>query len=188
VAVAALQYYPLPNRPGTSTNAANYAGNSESSLDRDVLVARVDHEIAAGDRLTARYYINDSGTRTGGSYGNPIADPDADRTRARIQSVTTAYTHIAGASLVNELRATYLRRAFRQERPGPFPAFTIPGYASLSATASSRVQTPITDRQLLESLSWFRGTHAFKFGGEVRAGANDEIRDRGSSATSCSRR
>ena len=49
-----------------------------------------------------------------------------------------------------------------------------------NATAVSRFQTPILDRQILESLSWFRGRHAWKFGVEYRAGANDEIRDRGS--------
>ena len=36
---------------------------------------------------------------------------------------------------------------------------------------------------MLESLSWSNGTHAFKFGGEFRGGANDEIRDRGSSGS-----
>ena len=44
----------------------------------------------------------------------------------------------------------------------------------------SRFQTPILDQQFLESLSWFRGRHSLKFGAEVRRGANDEIRDRGS--------
>ena len=34
---------------------------------------------------------------------------------------------------------------------------------------------------MLESLTWSRGTHAYKFGVEFRAGVNDEIRDRGSS-------
>src|SRR5262249_41317052 len=43
-----------------------------------------------------------------------------------------------------------------------------------------RFQTPIVDQQFLESLSWFRGQHALKFGAEYRLGANDEIRDRGS--------
>ena len=79
-----------------------------------------------------------------------------------------------------------------------FPAFSIPGYgvpagfvagnvtvpntgAALgNPTAVYRFQTPIVDQQLLESLSWFRGKHALKFGAEYRAGANDEIRDRGS--------
>src|SRR5262249_950885 len=79
-----------------------------------------------------------------------------------------------------------------------FPAFTIPGYgvpggfvagnvtvpntgAALgNPGAVYRFHTPITDRQLLDSLSWFHGKHAWKFGAEYRAGANDEIRDRGS--------
>lgn len=79
-----------------------------------------------------------------------------------------------------------------------FPAFTIPGYgvpagitsgnvaipasgATLgNPTAVSRFQTPIIDQQILDSLSWYRGKHAFKFGAEARFGANDEIRDRGS--------
>ena len=79
-----------------------------------------------------------------------------------------------------------------------FPAFTIPGYgppAGLTSgnivlpasgatfgnpTAVYRFQTPIVDQQILDSLSWYHGKHAFKFGVEARFGANDEIRDRGS--------
>jgi Carboxypeptidase regulatory-like domain/TonB-dependent Receptor Plug Domain len=200
VAFAALQYYPVPNRPGTSTNANNFVGNSASTLDRDIIVARGDHQVTSDDRVTARYYINNSGTETTGSYGNPVADPDGDFTDVRIQSLTGAYTHVFGASLVNDLRVTYLRRKFGDRRPGlgtglaasiglrgvsdqAFPAFTIPGYSSLSNASVARVQTPITDRQVLETLSWFRGMHAVKFGLEFRAGANDEIRDRGSSGS-----
>src|SRR6185295_16177773 len=193
-ALAALRYYPLPNRPGTSTNANNLIGNSESNLDRDILLGRVDHELRPNDHLTVRYYINNSGTDVTGSYGNPIADPLADSTDVRVQSLLAAHTHTFGPSLVNELRATYLRRKFIDQRPGlgenlagaiglrgvtdqAFPAFTIPGYAPLSSAAVSRVQTPILDTQLLESLSWFRGAHALKLGVEFRAGANDEVRD-----------
>src|SRR5205823_11004348 len=36
------------------------------------------------------------------------------------------------------------------------------------------------DQQFLDAISWSHGRHAFKFGAEYRAGANDEIRDRGS--------
>jgi hypothetical protein len=79
-----------------------------------------------------------------------------------------------------------------------FPAFTIPGYgvpAGITSgniavptsgatfgnpTAVSRTQTPIIDQQILDSMSWYHGKHAFKFGAEGRFGANDEIRDRGS--------
>jgi hypothetical protein len=82
-----------------------------------------------------------------------------------------------------------------------FPAFTIPGYgppAGLTSgnivlatsgatfgnpTAVYRFQTPILDEQVLDSMSWYRGKHAFKFGIEARFGANDEIRDRGSAGS-----
>src|SRR4051812_25776290 len=198
VALAALQYYPLPNQPGTSNNANNYVGNNSSSLDRDIIVARVDHQFRPNDLFTARYYINNSGTESTGSYGNPLADPLADSTDVRVQSFTAAYTHIFTPSVVSDLRVTYLRRKFIDARPGlgqdlagaigltnvseqAFPAFTIPGYAPLSSATVARFQTPILDRQILESLSWVQGKHAYKFGGEFRAGANDEIRDRGSS-------
>lgn len=200
VALAALQYYPLPNRQGTATNANNFVGNSAATLDRDILVVKVDHQVRTNDLLTARYYLNDSNTHTSGSFGNPVADPDSDITNARIQSLTAAHTHIFRPDLVNELRVTYLRRTFIDQRPGlgqnlaatigltgvsaqAFPTFTIPGYASLGNSAVSRFQTPIVDRQVLESLSWSPGTHAYKFGVEFRAGANDEIRDRGSSGS-----
>jgi hypothetical protein len=200
VARAALQYYPLPNREGTAANANNYVGNSDSTLNRDILVGRVDHQLRMADLLTVRYYINNSGTNVTGSYGNPAADPLADTTDVRVQSLTGAHTHIFTPTVVNELRVTYLRRKFIDQRPGlgtnlaaaiglrgvtaqAFPAFTIPGYASLSSATVSRFQTPILDRQVLESLSWSKGRHAFKFGGEFRGGANDEIRDRGSSGS-----
>lgn len=215
VALVAMQYFPLPNRPGTSTNASNYVGNNESSLDRDIVVGKVDYKPALYDLLTARYYINNALTNVTGSYGRPEADPLSDATDVRVQNITVGYTRIFGSNLVNELRVTYLRRKFVDRHPGlgenfaaaigltgvsdqAFPVFNIPGYgpsqsatasaattnfgtASLSSPTVARVQTPITDRQLLESVSWSHGMHAFKAGGELRFGVNDETRDRGSS-------
>jgi hypothetical protein len=198
VAKAALDFYPLPNRQGTATNANNFVGNSSSSLNRNIIVGRLDHQFRASDLVTARYYINDSGTATSGTYGIPVADPLGDATDVRVQSILGAYTHIFGSNLANEVRYTYLRRKFLDTRPGykenlagqigltgvsdaAFPAFTIPGYATLgNPTAVFRFQTPIVDQQILDSLSWTKGKHAYKFGVEHRAGANDEIRDRGS--------
>ena len=198
VALAAISYYPQPNRAGTATHANNFVGNSDARLDRDIVVARVDHAVSPGDRLTVRYYINDSATEATGSFGNPVADPGANATDVRVQSLLGAYTRVFGPTLANELRVTYLRRRFIDERfgfgenlagalglrgvsPNAFPAFTIPGYAALSSANVGRIQTPILDRQILESVSWFRGRHAFKFGFEARFGGNSEVRDRGSS-------
>jgi len=198
VALSALNYYPLPNRPGTLTNSNNFVGSSANRLNRDILVGRLDHQFTPSDLLTARYYINNSDTYNSGTYGLPEADPLGDITDVRVQSILGAYTHIFSPSLSNDVRFTYLRRKFIDSRPGAgqdlaakiglqgvadaaFPAFTIPGYATLGNPAAvARFQTPILDKQILESLSWIKGKHAWKFGAEYRAGANDEIRDRGS--------
>jgi hypothetical protein len=198
VARQILNYYPLPNRQGTATNASNYVGNSSGTLNRNILVGRLDHQLGPADLLTARYYINDSSTYATGTYGIPESDPLADITDVRVQSFLGAYTHIFSNSVANELRFSYLRRKFIDTRPGhdqnlartiglagvsgaAFPAFTVPGYATLGNPAAvSRVQTPILDQQVLDSVSWSRGKHAFKFGVEFRAGANTEIRDRSS--------
>jgi hypothetical protein len=215
VALAAMAYFPLPNRTGSAGNSNNFIGSSPSTLYRNIVVGRLDHQFRPADLVTARYYINDANTNNAGTYGTPAADPLADITDVRVQSILGAYTHVFTPSLSNDFRYTYLRRKFLDTRPGygenyaakigltgvsdsAFPAFTIPGYgvpagfvagnvtipttgASLgNPTAVSRFQTPIVDQQFLESLSWFRGKHALKFGAEYRAGANDEIRDRGS--------
>src|SRR5262245_4361458 len=215
VALAALQYFPLPNRQGTSTSAGNFVGNNDSTLDRDILVGRLDHKPGMNDLLTVRYYLNDAFTSVTGSYRNPDVDPLSDATDVRVQNITAAHTHIFTQNVVNELHVTYLRRSFVDRHPGlglnlaaaigltgvsdqALPVFNIPGYGpSQSATASaattnfgtaslgsptvSRFQSPITDLQVLDSVAWNRGKHAYKFGFEYRAGANDEMRDRGSS-------
>jgi hypothetical protein len=215
VALAAMAYFPAPNRTGAPANANNFIGSSRNSLNRNVAVGRLDHQFRAADLVTARYYVNDANTNNTGTYGNPAADPLADITDVRVQSILGSYTHIFSPAITNDFRYTYLRRKFLDTRPGfgdnfaakiglagvsdaAFPAFTIPGYgvpagfvagnvtvpntgAALgNPSAVYRFQTPIVDRQVLESLSWFRGKHAWKFGAEYRAGANDEIRDRGS--------
>jgi hypothetical protein len=215
VALAALQYFPLPNRTGTATNSSNFVGNSRNELNRDIVLGRLDHQFTPSDLVTARYYINDAATNNSGTYGIPVADPLADITDVRVQSILGSYTHIFNTSLTNDFRYTYLRRKFIDSRPGfgddlaaqigltgvsnaAFPAFTIPGYgvpagfvagnvtipntgAALgNPTAVFRIQTPIVDQQFLDALSYYHGKHALKFGAEFRAGANDEIRDRGS--------
>ena len=215
VALAAMSYFPKPNRAGTATNANNYIGASRNVLYRDIVVGRLDHQFRPADLVTARYYINDANTNNSGTYGIPAADPLADITDVRVQTILGSYTHIFRPNLTNDFRYTYLRRKFLDSRPGfgenlaakiglkgvtdaAFPAFTIPGYgvpagfvagnvtvptsgAALgNPTAVYRFQTPIIDQQFLESLSWNRGRHAFKFGAEYRWAANDEIRDRGS--------
>jgi hypothetical protein len=118
VAFAAMSYFPQPNRPGTVTNANNYIGSSRSALSRDIAVGRLDHQFRPADLMTARYYINDANTDNTGAYGIPAADPLADITDVRVQTILGSYTHIFSPAITNDFRYTYLRRKFLDSRPG----------------------------------------------------------------------
>ncbi|HEU0121645.1 MAG TPA: carboxypeptidase regulatory-like domain-containing protein [Bryobacteraceae bacterium] len=199
VSQAALNYWPEPNRAATATGANNYSANNNSILDRSIFVAKIDHQIRENHHLTGRYYINDAGIENKGTFARPEADPNANFTDIRVQSALVSYTRIFRPTLVNDLKVTFFQRKFIDKRYGwdtdlasaiglkgvsktAFPNFNIPGYVALSA-APGRIQTPIRDTQILESLSWFRGGHSLKFGFEYRRAGNSEIRDRGSSGS-----
>ena len=165
VALAAMSYFPLPNRTGTATNANNFTGSGPSDLNRNIVVGRLDHQFRPSDLVTARYYINDANTYNSGTYGIPAADPLADITDVRVQSMLGSYTHIFSPSLTNDLRYTYLRRKFLETRPGygddyaikigltgvtgaAFPAFTIPGYGIPAGFVAGNVTIPSTGAAL----------------------------------------
>lgn len=165
VALAAMSYFPLPNRAGTVTNANNFIGASRNQLHRDIVVGRLDHQFRPTDLATVRYYINDANTNNSGTYGIPAADPLADITDVRIQTILGSYTHIFRSNLTNDFRYTYLRRKFLDTRPGygdnyaskigltgvsdaAFPAFTIPGYGVPAGFVAGNVTIPTTGAAL----------------------------------------
>ena len=199
VAIASLNYIPTPNQAPTSGTSGNFGANSHSDLRRDILVAKLDHTLSAHDQLTARYYINDYLLAEDGSYRIPAADPAANNTDGRVQSIMLSEVHTFRPDLLNNLSISYDRRHYVQTRVGAgqglarkiglgnvsdaaFPTLNINGYALLGAqgttnAAAARLQTPITDTQVMDALSFFRGKHALKAGIEFRKGYNRETDD-----------
>jgi hypothetical protein len=197
VSRAALSYWPTPNRPATATGANNYSANNNSRLDRSILVAKIDHQLRPNHILMGRYYLNDAGIANLGTFGNPVADPNANTNDVRVQSALGSYVRVFRPTLVNDLKVSFFQRKFVDARYGTdedyasrlgltgvskaaFPNFAIPGYTALSAPPG-RNQTPIRDTQILNNLAWYRGNHSLKFGFEYRRAGNSEVRDRGSS-------
>ena len=203
VAQAASAYWPVPNRQGDPNGANNYLGNSRFNLTRNIFVGKLDHALNGNDRLSARYYINDAGTTNAGSYGIPVADPLATNTDVRIQSVLGTYTHNFGPTLLNNFQVSLMNRKFIQTRggsgenyagkiglngvsPAAFPTLNVTGYGLLGGqgvanSAIARIQTPIRDLQMQDSISKFVGRHALKAGIEYRRGLNSESNDISSS-------
>ncbi|MCX6625867.1 MAG: carboxypeptidase regulatory-like domain-containing protein [Acidobacteria bacterium] len=160
VALAALNYYPLPNRAGTNTNSNNYVGNSANRLNRDIVMGRLDHQFSSKDLLTGRYYINDSATNDSGTYGLPAADPLSNITDVRVESALGGYTHIFGPALTNDVKFTYLRRKFINTRDGNEKDLA----GQIGLRGVSNIALPAV-------------------GGEFRAAANNEIRGRTASGS-----
>src|SRR5262249_34845234 len=113
------------------------------------------------------------------------------------------YTHSFSTSLLNSFQVSLMNRKFIQGRGGAdqdyagqigltgvsaaaFPTLNVTGYALLGSQAIAnssiaRVQTPITDVQVQDSISKVAGKHAFKAGVEYRRGKNNESNDISSS-------
>src|SRR5262249_45489398 len=154
-----------------------------STLRRDIVVGKLDHSLTQYDQLTARYYINDYHQEDDGAYGIRVADPNAGTTDGRVQSFMGSYLHTFNPTLLNNFSVSFDQRKYIQQRFGAgaglaqslglanvsnaaFPTLNINGYTLLGAqgttnAAIARIQTPITDTQFLDSISWFRGKHAF---------------------------
>src|SRR4029077_20135511 len=98
-------------------------------------------------------------------------------TDGRVQSVMGSYVHVFSPTVTNNFSVSYDQRKYVQRRIGSgqglaqqiglanvsnaaFPTIDINGYAPLGApgttnAAVARIQTPIVDTQVLESISKF---------------------------------
>lgn len=198
VAKAAAAFWPAPNQPGNIAGANNFAANSRPTFDRDIVVARVDHQLRPSDQLMVRYYINNNSSANEGVWGNKDVDPSSSLVEGRTQSILGSYTHLFSPTLIQEVRFGHVRRkninrsyglnADYASRIGlkgvskvGFPRFNITGYSALGPSQNFRLQTPIDDTQAQGATSYYRGKHAFKMGIEFRRGYNRDDTDTSSS-------
>ncbi len=199
VAQQMLAYWPEPNLPGTVTGANNFSVNSRPEFRRTIFVTRVDHQFRPEDQLMVRYYINDNASENPGLWGGErqAADPTAALSAGRTQSILGAWTHMLRSNLVNEFRLGVVQRkniadnfSRGQDYAGQlgltgvsdaaFPIVGITGFQGLGRQPF-RFQTPIRDTQVQNAVSWFRGTHSLRIGGEWRRGYNLDDTDSSSS-------
>ncbi len=203
VSAAASAFWPAPNRSASGNGANNFVGPSTQYLNRNIVVGKLDHSFSDKDRISARYYINDATTTGHGSYGITASDPLATNTDVRIQSFLLTHTHAFSPTLLNNFQVSFMQRKFIQTRPGAgedlaakiglrgvssaaFPTLNIAGYGLLGSqgvanSSVARIQTPIRDTQIQDSVSKTIAQHSFKAGVEYRFGFNNESNDLSSS-------
>ena len=192
VAAKVASFYPEPNRVADSlAGANNFRANFVNILTRNNFTAKVDHNLSARDRVNGRYLYNSDDTGVTSVFPNP----GADSTNATVRHQNYFYgswTRTATPTVVNDLRVTYSNRVnhafslglggnwatqfgLRGVPDGAFPEFAAAGFTALGSASQERRQFPIEQYQIVNNLSWIRGKHSFKFGGEIRPSFNYEI-------------
>jgi Carboxypeptidase regulatory-like domain/TonB dependent receptor-like, beta-barrel len=187
--LAFLNFEPLPN---TSNGVFNYVTTAQSAVSRQKnFTTRVDHNLSSKDQISGRYILNDTY-----EAGTPIWGHDERNNNGRTQNVSVSWTRTISPSLVNEARGGWHRFNEAEvfgttndasfdvvgkmglphvsrlpEEYGP-PTISVSGpdggydMYNLQRQIGPRIRSnsisPFTD-----TLSWQKGRHFLKFGGEL---------------------
>jgi hypothetical protein len=178
------RFVPLPNMEG---NVNNYLDTRAQRLDNDQLNVRVDHSFAGGSSVFARYSYSQEDGFTPENLPGFGANHDNS-----VQNLSLTSINPFSSTFVSELRVGYQRMQLHRmgEKAngadlvselgipgvgfgGP-EAFGLPRWAvqGLEPFGDSLLCTPCKyDNQIYqvgEHLTWLRGGHSLKFGGDLR--------------------
>ena len=181
--VKASQLYPAGN-----TSPTIYTGTVITTNDAHQTGLRADWQPSDASRWNTRYSFSD------GYNVNPISIRGSDlpgfpvRDDLTTHSFTLAETHILTPNLISSVRAAIFRHSFlfdqrlNQTSPREFgfnydsaskagqslPFFNVNGYSPVGGAITGPRTSAQTSGEIYASLSWNRGAHAVKVGGELR--------------------
>ncbi|MFZ0750737.1 MAG: carboxypeptidase regulatory-like domain-containing protein, partial [Pyrinomonadaceae bacterium] len=192
--IAAL--YPLPNR---SDPFANFVSSPIQQDRNDHFDVRIDHLLSSRSAWAFRYSFGDrdlfepfagSGFSLVPGYGNDVT--------RRSQNAMISETHVFSPALVNDLRFAFNRvaSAVLQENQGTsvnravgmpelssnprdfgLSFITITGFSPLGHEGNNPQNSVTNTFQILDSVTYSRGRHLWKFGGDVRLVQQNAFRD-----------
>jgi hypothetical protein len=181
-----MPFLPNPNVVQGSTNRFIYAPSLPQNNDEGDM--KVDARITDKDSLMARYSISDS------SETNALTYPSLGGTnlKSKAQDATMRWTHIFGPTLLNVAQVSWYDSPFifGTVLPGQninaaagiqgfsnstitpvqsMPQLTMTGYATLQGSPFDGRPKAIRMRDWTEAdtMTWVRGKHEMKFGGEL---------------------
>ncbi|MGH9967307.1 MAG: carboxypeptidase regulatory-like domain-containing protein [Pyrinomonadaceae bacterium] len=193
-AIAAL--YPSPNR---SDPGANFVSSPTQRDDNDHFDARVDHFLTNATNIVFRYSLGDR------RFFEPFAGPTLSAVPGygndvprRSQNALVGVTHVFSPVLVNDARFAFIRvaSAVNQENqatsvnravglpelstnPRDFGLsfITVTGFSPLGHESNNPQNTVTNTFQILDTATYVRGRHLFKFGTDIRAVQQNGFRD-----------
>ena len=195
-----LNLLPLfPANPGTANPSdptlQNFDFNNNNREDNGIV--KVDYQFNPRNNFSGRYFVGDS---VQNEEAHNVLQPywlDMALTRAQVLGASWNWTPTG--FVVNQLRFGFNR--FSQQiytgdhtRPATdfgmntgvtnpldfgFPEIVISGFNRLGPSTNwPLLTTPDLTYQITDSVTWTRGHHFLKFGGEFRTGSTDNTRDK----------
>ncbi len=190
VAARILGLLPLPNTTGNN----NYFVQPNVADDGDRFLGRSDLRVGGADNLFVRY-IRTKRTREVPGFLGGVLDGTSTSAWGRnfldSQALVGGYTKVLGSAMVNELRVSWAQgRSDGQQLPFgnngldqigfkgvPADPTILGGIVGIDIAGHARLGSPNfmpkfqrTDQvQWVDTLSWLRGRHQWKFGADIMA-------------------
>jgi hypothetical protein len=177
-----LQLFPQPNLNVASGN--NYSFAAPNTNNSDNFLVKIDHRFNDNYTLSGRYIFGDGDQvfplTTGNGSPLPLYQTVVP---TRVQLFGLNLSQILSPNIVNETRVAYNRFVqnftpldadFDPASIGlvtgamSLPTITITGYVPLGAPTNVPRGRVSSGYQLVDNLTWTRGLHTYKMGGEFR--------------------
>ncbi len=177
----------------SATEGNTLFSNLQSDLDRDQVLFKIDHHFSAANRLAVTYFREDSaGISPSFGVGDTISVPGFEWSdEIRTQNLIVRDTHSFGPNLFHEFRVALQRvnsNIFNPVNPVPPSSLGLDGIVPdlpdkasaplviiLGFSQFGDLGLPIvadeTTLQFIDNVSWTRGRHALKFGGNFTSRA-----------------
>jgi len=192
VAAKLMALFPAPNVPGAGFFNNNFISNGILNNDVDQFDVRVDHSLSAGrDHVFARYSFQNTNRVEPPILNDPVASGDfASNILNRGQSAVGGWSRVFGANVFNEFRVSYNKVRSDVYHPafgmdvnaqygikgvpkdprfyGGLPHMPIARFARLGGPFFRPQFQNSQVYQFAENLTWQKGSHAMKFGVELR--------------------
>ena len=173
-----LARYPMPNDPQGSYGARTYAASSKVRTVTDQFSIRIDHKISAKASLAARFNLN----QVEGPLTNPsqtAIDPSfAVRFFDHQRNAGVRYTLAPSATFTSETSVGFDRSTpnfLAQNHAQPGITFGDGLYEGFNTASGSVMGSYGNLFQVRQNLTWVRGRHTRKAGGEVRFNRDSTI-------------
>ena len=176
--VQVLNGYPLPNEPDGPFGDRTYAASSKVVTTTDQFSVRVDHQISNKASLLTRFSLN--------QVTGPLTNPDQTAINSSFgvlfydhqRSAGVKYTRTISPHLISETSLGYIRSTpffptTNHTQPGI--SFGDGLFQAYYAPAGSIFGSYSNLYQLKEDMSLVRGSHAFKWGLEIRVNRDSTI-------------